>query len=440
MAKEYTGATNYMNGTNLFRFLVFSGLGIFMFFIPIEVAGKSSIPLGHIVNFFAKDLHGPSSIYAVIIMISGSIIPFIDKSWNKNTTNIIFSGFKILGAVFGAMVFLNMGPDWVLAKNFGPYLYEVVGIKVGLIVPIGAVFLSFIVGYGLIEFIGVFLRPVMTRIWKTPGRSAIDAVASFVGSYSIGLLITNQVFKKNKYTIKEACIIATGFSTVSATFMIVVANTMGIMDMWNIFFWTTLIVTFAVTALTVRMWPLKNKPDTYYNGGKGVPEEYGEGNLFRNALEEGLKAAQNPAPLHISVYNNLKDGVRIVMGFLPIVMSIGLLGLLLAEFTPVFDYFGYIFYPFTLLARLPEPMLAAKASSSGIADMFLPCLIAQSAPLVTRFVIAVVSISEILFFSAIIPVIMATDIPITITDMIIIWIERTIFTILITAPIAHLIL
>ena len=64
----------------------------------------------------------------------------------------------------------------------------------------------------------------MRPLWKTPGRSAIDAVASFVGSYSLALLITNRVYKEGKYTTKEATIIATGFSTVSATFMIIIAK------------------------------------------------------------------------------------------------------------------------------------------------------------------------------------------------------------------------
>ena len=63
----------------------------------------------------------------------------------------------------------------------------------------------------------------MRPLWKTPGRSAIDAVA-FVGSYSLALLITNRVYKEGKYTTKEAAIIATGFSTVSATFMIIIAK------------------------------------------------------------------------------------------------------------------------------------------------------------------------------------------------------------------------
>ena len=67
------------------------------------------------------------------------------------------------------------------------------------------------------------------------------------------------------------------------------------------------------------------------------------------------------------------------MGILPSIMSVGLLGLILAEFTPVFDWLGYIFYPFTCLFQLPEPMLAAKASAVSIAEMFLPALLVTKA-------------------------------------------------------------
>lgn len=129
-------------------------------------------------------------------------------------------------------------------------------LSVGLIVPIGALALAFLIGYGLLEFTGVLVQPVMRPIWRTPGWSAIDAVASFVGSYSLALLITDRVFREGKYTVREAAIIATGFSTVSATFMIIVAKTLGLMDIWNFYFWTTLVVTFIVSAITARIWPL----------------------------------------------------------------------------------------------------------------------------------------------------------------------------------------
>jgi nucleoside recognition membrane protein YjiH len=59
----------------------------------------------------------------------------------------------------------------------------------------------------------VLVQPVMRPVWRTPGRSAIDAVASFVASYSLALLITNRVYGESKYSAREAAIIATGLST-----------------------------------------------------------------------------------------------------------------------------------------------------------------------------------------------------------------------------------
>lgn len=430
---------NHYTSQNLIKFLLFSAIGIFMFFIPISIGSKSTIPLDHLVTAIRSTLPSMAPIYALIVIILGGIRPFYLKTWNKDKVTTVFSLLKLLGIVVAFMAYFKLGPASLQEPDMIPFLYDKLVIPVGLIVPVGSVFLAFLVGYGLLEFIGVLMRPVMRPVWKTPGRSAVDAVASFVGSYSIGLLITNRVFKEGKYTVKEACIIATGFSTVSATFMIVVAKTLGLMEIWNVYFWSTLVITFLVTAITVRIKPLSSKSDSYYTG-EGDPEKELTGNLVHNALNEGLKAVSMSMPLRKNVIENLKDGFIMTMGILPSILSVGLLGLVLAKYTPVFDVMGYIFYPFTLLLRIPEPMLAAKASALEIAEMFLPALLVANAPMVTKFVIGVVSVSSVLFFSASIPCILSTDIPITLPEILMIWIERTILTLLLAAPLAFFIL
>ena len=127
--------------------------------------------------------------------------------------------------------------------------------------------------------------------------SAIDAVASFVGSYSIGLLITDKQYCTGRYTAKEAAIIATGFSTVSATFCVVVAKTLNLMDMWNLFFWATMAICFIVTAITVRLWPLKHISDEYMEGVEPYEEKIVTDGLFVAALEEGLEASNQPVSI-----------------------------------------------------------------------------------------------------------------------------------------------
>jgi nucleoside recognition membrane protein YjiH len=428
------------NMMNIVKFFVFSAIGIFVFFVPITMNGKSSIMLDHIVSYIQSAAPEVLPYYALLVILLGAVYPFFKKTWNKDKVTLVFSILKVFGFVAGAMFVFNVGPKWFFDPDMAPFLFNKLVISVGLLVPIGSVFLALLVGYGLLEFVGIFMQPVMRPVWKTPGRSAIDAVASFVGSYSIGLLITNRVFKEGKYSIKEAAIIATGFSTVSATFMIVVAKTLDLMNIWNTYFWVTFVVTFIVTAVTVRIWPLSKMSDAYYQDVEGDKEVLIKKDRVKTAWKEAMITANESASLGKNIWDNLKDGFVMTMGILPSIMSVGLLGLILVEFTPVFDWLGYIFYPFAKLVQLPDAMLASKASAVGIAEMFLPALLVTKAALVTKFVIAVVSVSSIIFFSAVVPCILSTEIPLTIGKLVVIWFERVVLTILITAPIAYLLL
>ncbi|MGI0518358.1 YjiH family protein [Treponema denticola] len=421
----------------IIRFVVYSLIGIFMFFIPIAIGGKKTIPLDHIVGLIQK-IPYYAKYWGLLLCCVGVVFPFVTGAWKKTKVKMVFSFINILAIPFAIMTVFNVGPEALLAKGMLPFIYGKIVVPVTTIVPIGSVFLAFIVGYGLMEFVGVFMRPVMKPVWKTPGRSAIDAVASFVGSYSIALLITNRVYKEGKYTNKEAAIIATGFSTVSATFMIIVAKTLGFMEHWNFYFWTTVIVTFIVTAITARIYPLSKKADSYYEDSKGDIETDVKGNKFKIALGEAVKVCSAAPSLPQNVKINLLDGIKLAIGLAPSLMAIGSLGLIIAKYTPVFDIIGYIFVPFTWLIQLPEPVLAAKALATSIAEMFLPAPLVANASAGTRLVVAVACVSEILFFSASIPCMMSTEIPLKMKDYLIIWVERVILSILLTAPFVYL--
>jgi len=422
----------------MWKFFIYSIIGAFMFFVPVTIGEKNSIMLDHIVSWIQTNATGVLPFYALALILAGAAYPFISGTWNKSKVDMVFSFFKVIGLVVGVMIVFGFGPAWLFNPDMGPFLFNKLVISVGLLVPIGAVFLALLVGYGLLEFIGVLMQPIMRPIWRTPGRSAIDAVASFVGSYSLGLLITNRVYKEGKYSAREAAIIATGFSTVSATFMVIVAKTLGIMDMWNLYFWLTLIITFIVTAITTRIWPLNRIKDDYYEGSVPQPEVKPEGSHFTAAWNEAQETVKQAPSLGANIWENLRDGLLMAMAILPSILSIGLLGLVLAEFTPIFDWIGYIFYPFTYALQLPEPMLVAKASALGIAEMFLPALLVVKSGIIVKFVIAVVSVSSIIFFSAVVPCIVATEIPISIPKLLVIWVQRVILTLIITTPIAFL--
>ena len=427
---------------NIFKFLIMNSIGIFLFFIPITLMNESTIPLSHIVNFLKRSCPELTELYAFIIIFAGGCYPFLMKTWKKNIITRIFSILKVIGILIAFTAYFKLGPDFLLSKDMAPFLFNSLVISVGLIVPVGAILLSFLIDYGLLEFFGVLMQPIMNKIFRTPGKSAVDALASFVGSYSVGLMITDKVYQDGYYNSREASIIATGFSTVSVTFMIIVAKTVGIIDEWNLFFWPTIIITFAITAITVRIYPLNRIDDKYYNNFKPDFDVKLKSSYWKTAWELGLAKVENSESFSYKTYRNFLNGLLLTMNILPMIMSVGLIGLLLNKYTPLFEYFGYVFYPFTLLVKMPEPIIASKAIASSIAEMFLPSLFiktAENVSFVTRYTVASISISSIIFFSASIPCILSTKIPLTLSKLIIIWFERVLLGILITTPTAYLI-
>ncbi|WP_432724799.1 YjiH family protein [Staphylococcus equorum] len=420
----------------MWKFFIYSLIGIICFFVPITINGKSTILIDHIVQWITYLVNPILPYYVLLLIIIGALHPFINKKWNKSKTDIIFSLFKVLGVFIAFMIVFDFGPGFVLKESIGPFLYDKLAIPLSVLIPVGAILLTFLVGYGLLEFIGVIMRPVMRPIFKTPGKSAVDAVASFVGSYSIGLLITNKVYKKGGYTHKEAVIVATGFSTVSATFMIIVANTLGIIEHWNLYFWFTLAVTFIVTAITVQLPPIRFEKNTTHQNQPYKEEKRRNMPLLKESWLEAKLAVKNADSLIGNVRENLRDGVVMTIAILPSIMSIGFLGLIIAEYTPIIEYVSYIFYPFISIFPVQDVAILAQASTISIVEMLLPAAIAQTADLATRFIVAVMSVSAIIFFSSVVPVILSTEIKISVGKLVLIWFERVVLTLLITIPFA----
>lgn len=421
-------------GRAAFRLIAYSAIGIFFFFVPVTINGRSTLLIDHAASAISANLRPLAIVFVTALIAYGALAPFISGSWKKNRTEIVFSALRVLGLVLTVMFLAGVGPAAIFEPDMLPFLFDRLVMSVGLIVPIGALALGFLIGYGLLELTGVLVQPIMRPLWRTPGWSAIDAVASFVGSYSLALLITDRLYKEGRYTTREAAIIATGFATVSVAFMIVVARTLGLMEMWNFYFWSTLLITFAVSAIVARLWPISSLE---HKGERDQPLPEGKSRVTA-AIDAGLEqAAAAPSPATL-LRSSLLDGLRMASLILPSIMAVGLLGLLASKYTPLFDILGLTLYPFTWLVQLAEPMQAASALSAGLAEMFLPAVLLAEADAATRLVAGIVCVSQILFLSASIPCVMATTIPISIWQLVVIWYVRTVASILLAAPVAWL--
>lgn len=420
------------------KFFGFNLFGFLLFFTPITIRGGNSIPLDHCITLLNGLWPRFGSWLTLGIILIGGVLPWIDKTYRKGVTAFVISCFRALGIPIALMAFFHVGPAWLLDPGMLPFVWEKIAVAVTVIVIVGSLFLTFLITYGALEFVGMIMQPVLRPLFRVPGKAAVDAVASFVGSFSVAIYLTNKLYKQSVYTNKEACIIITGFSTISATFMIIIAKTAGFMNIWSFYFFSTMVITFLVTALVARMWPITGLSDAYYDG-RDKKREAANGNLLHNAFLAGMKTASEAKPLYRNIWDNLKGGIVMCFTLSPCIASIALLAVLIVKKTPVFDVFGLLFVPFTYLLSLmglPEHRTVAKACSMVLGEMFVPNVVVSSLPAASKYVVAVVSVSAILFFGGSIPCVLAADIKLKTWQILVIWFERTVLSILFAGIVA----
>ncbi|KYH24668.1 hypothetical protein HAPAU_36510 [Halalkalicoccus paucihalophilus] len=122
------------------------------------------------------------------------------------------------------------------------------------------------------------------------------------------------------------------------------------------------------------------------------------------------------------------------------ILSIGLAAVVLAEHTPVFDVISQPLVPVIELLGIPDAEIVAPTTIIGITEMFIPALLVAEADAMARFFIAVLSILQLIFFSAIGPMMMDmfSDVPIRFRDLLLLFVLRTIILVPVIAAMTYL--
>src|SRR5690606_29497653 len=138
-----------------------------------------------------------------------------------------------------------------------------------------------------------FMRPVFTL----PGRSSIDAMASWMGAAPVGVLVTMKQYDEGYYTEREASVIATTFSIASVAFSLVVANVVGIGHLFLPFYLAVSVACLVAAIIMPRIPPLSRKKDDYYAPvGKQVDDTIPEGvSLVKWGFAEARRKADSAA-------------------------------------------------------------------------------------------------------------------------------------------------
>ncbi|MGM8214932.1 YjiH family protein [Bacillaceae bacterium W0354] len=434
------------------KFIILSIIGIILFMFPVQYEGEPSIPVAIIAGKIDGYLGGYQILIVVIIITITAILTFFFTYINKPkegtvlhslfVTTPIWVIIRFVGAFFVLLTYYEVGWSGIYSGDTGGMLLTDLLSFLLTVFLVAGLLLPLLLSFGLLEFIGALFTKIMRPVFTLPGRSTVDNLASWLGDGTIGVLLTNQQYETGYYTKREAAVISTTFSVVSITFTIAVIDHVNLMHMFLPLYGTIVVAGLIAAIIMPRIPPLSRIPDTYIDGRKEKIDESIPSNY--NAFSWGYKEAVARAKQSPGIVDYFKIAIKNVLdmwvGVLPVVMAIGTLGLIIAETTPLFTWLGTPFVPILELLQVPEAKAASEAILVGFTDMFLPAIFIESVQNeMTRFIIAALSVVQLIYLSEVGGVILASKIPVNFTKLLIIFLLRTVITLPIIILIAHFI-
>ncbi|MFZ3580122.1 YjiH family protein [Virgibacillus sp. DJP39] len=439
--------------TDHLKFIVPSLIGVFLFMTPVPSGDGMTIPIAIMADWLQSILGGYLSLimmWIIIITALGTVIvkfiggeklnrtPFFKQLFNVTP---FWAVTRVVAAVFAVMVYYQLGSEVIYGANTGQLLLGSLLHILFAVFLFAGLFLPLLMNYGLLDLFGTLMTKIMRPLFRLPGRSSIDSLASWIGDGTIGVLLTSKQYEEGHYTKRDAAVIGTTFSVVSITFTIVIIEQVGLGHMFVPFYFTVIIAGLVAALIMPRIPPLSRKPNTYISDtDDDIDESPPKG---QSLLSFGYKKALDRAKTESSVLKFFKEGGQNIldmwMGVAPIVMAFGLVALMIAEFTPTFTWLGMPFIPLLELMNIPFAKAASETILIGFADMFLPALIAESIDAeITRFIIAALSVTQLIYMSEVGGLLLGSKIPVSFIDLLVIFLLRTIITLPIITLLAHM--
>ena len=440
-------------------FVIPSVIGILLFMIPIQVNGSWTITVKLIADAIGSllgDFLPP--LCAIVVTVSAVLgvaslgrpsfitsYPIIDETF---TATPVWAVIRVIGAAFIWIAYLGIGADdggifgMISSADTGGFVLNDLLTVLVVIFLLAGLLLPLLLDFGLLEFIGALLTKVMRPLFKIPGRAAVDCITSWIRDGTLGVMLTANQYESGYYSAREASIVSTTFSAVSITFSIVVLAQVGLMDMFGAYYLIICLIGIACAIVLPRIPPLSMKKDEYLVEGRAMAETLPEG--YTSSVQYGLDLAVKRVDEYRGIGQFLENGVKnaagMWFGVLPVVMCIGTLALVLSNNTNIFEFLGRPFVPFLQLLQVPEAEAVSKTMIVGFTDMFTPSIIAAESITseMSRFIVAVVSVTQLIYLSEVGGLILGSKIPVNIVELFVLFLERTIISLLIVAPLAGL--
>lgn len=437
----------------LARFLIPSALGVALFLTPVEWEGGQQILVGVLAGSLQDALGGAQAHLVNALFLSSAVVSavasWLQPAWIVDrpllrhvfVTSAPWLALRILGGVLSTLVAFSVGPEWVVGADTGQIAYVDLATLILCIMLVANFLLPLLTDFGLLHFVGSLLTRVFDRVFSLPGRAALDAVTSWVGDSSVGALLTIRQYESGHYTAREAAAVVTNFSAVSLPFSVVVAELAGLEGIFFTFYLTCVVCGVLCALLTPRLPPLSRIVEARRATPPQTAPDAPDRGLLGRALDHALDAAEKAPPARAMTGHAARTIFDIYFAVLPAAMTIQFIALVIVTYTDLLTWLSLPMLPLLWLVGVPDPWAVLPGTLVGFFDMFIPAIIAGDIEdPVSRFVLAGLSITQLIFLAENGVLILRSSIPLDLRQLAAVFVLRTVISLPVLSVAAHLLL
>ena len=421
------------------KFVIPSAIGAMLFLMPVPGGETWTIPFGILIDWVNANFGDlvTWTLFVVTVISAalslwysyGPATPHVPMMTRYFRASAVWTGLRVLGAIFTVLYVLGIGPEWITSGATGGTVIGTLMTNLLALFLFASFGLPLLTDYGFMEFIGALLSKAFRALFRLPGRSAIDGMASWLGAAALGVMLTIQQYDKGVYTTREAATVATTFSIVSIPFCYVIAKLVGLADVFFFYYGSVLLIGFVCALILPRIPPLTWLPDAPKPGtDNAVDDTVREGeSLVQAGTRLGLARARTAPDFTGFLKSGVENLVFMWFALVPATVAIAMIALILTEYTPIFQWLSAPFVPILTWAGVAEAQAAAPSLVIGFADMYLPALIGESIESrETRFLVAVLSVSQLIYMSEVGAILLRANLGLNIGHLAMIFVIRTI--------------
>lgn len=332
---------------NILKMVLYSSIGIIIFFIPINLDGQTNTLLFHMAYKIQNEARLFIQACIVIYITLGCIKELIRNYGRSLGIKKILIYSRLLSVLIIISIFYGKNNNIFLDQNILLLAEEII-LNLATILPLSAIFMPFILEYGLIDIVESYCHKFTKKMFNISGKSILNILFYLFTDCFCGFFMTEKLYKNGKLRQNEACSLILNFSLASFSMIIYISEELNLKKL------NLIIISFFILIITntilARVYPLNKKKKTYYTKTT-YKETYHKNNKFRKAVQKHLENKSNQN-IFKHITNNLEEIMYKIMYLIPNIVLILFIGNIVINNELIIDIFNQLLTPIYELLKI----------------------------------------------------------------------------------------